>query len=91
MTVTFEPLTRGHLPLLHAWLQAPHVRAFWDDGERTLAAVEAHYFAPGRQVPGFVFSLEGRPTGFLQSAPVLPGHDFAPGAAHGEKPGAWTC
>ena len=37
--------------LLTAWLQAPHVRAFWDDGERDEAAVEAHYFAPERDAP----------------------------------------
>ena len=85
MTVSFERLTLGDLPLLHAWLQAPHVRAFWDDGERTLDAVEAHYLAPERKVPGFVFSVDDLPVGFLQCERVLADHDFALWASpHGE-------
>ncbi|GAA5513229.1 aminoglycoside N(6')-acetyltransferase type 1 [Deinococcus carri] len=81
MPVTFEPLTPAHLPLLHGWLQAPHVRAFWDDGERTLGAVQAHYFRAGRDVPGFVFRVDGRAAGFIQRERVTPGHEFAPWAA----------
>lgn len=33
MTVSFKALTADHRPLLTRWLQEPHVRAFWDDGE----------------------------------------------------------
>lgn len=41
--VTFAPLHPEHPELLSRWLQAPHVRAFWDDGERDEGAVQAHY------------------------------------------------
>lgn len=39
--VGFAPLTLTQLPLLHGWLQRPHVREFWDDGDRTLGQVQA--------------------------------------------------
>lgn len=81
MQIHFEALAEGHLPALAGWLQPPHVRAFWHDGERDLAAVRAHYFRPGRDVPGFVFWFSGRAAGFVQRERVLPGHDFMPWAA----------
>ncbi|MFC4638635.1 GNAT family N-acetyltransferase [Deinococcus hohokamensis] len=83
--ITFETLTLAHLPRLTAWLQAPHVRAFWDDGERDEAAVRAHYFALGRTLCSVVFAVRGRPAGFLQAERVTPEHEFwahaAPGGA----------
>lgn len=77
MLIHFEPLEVAHLPLLTAWLQQPHVRAFWDDGEREAAAVEAHYFDPERDVACFVFWLEDRPAGFIQRERVGFEHEFA--------------
>jgi aminoglycoside 6'-N-acetyltransferase len=77
--IRFDTLTPAHLPLLHGWLQQPHVRAYWDDGERTPEAVAAHYFAPEhlQEVSSFVFWLAGRPAGYLQTYPVGPGDEFA--------------
>ena len=84
MRLTFEPLGEAQLPTLTRWLQCPHVRAFWDDGERDTAAVRAHSFRPGRTVPGFVFSVDGRAAGFIQRQQVAPGHDsFAWAASDG--------
>lgn len=81
MSILFSPLSRADVPLLTVWLQAPHVRAFWDDGERDEAAVEAHYFAPERDAPGFLFGVEGTAVGFLQIYPVGPEAEFAAFAA----------
>ncbi|GAA5534707.1 GNAT family N-acetyltransferase [Deinococcus aluminii] len=81
MPISFEPLAPAHLPLLHRWLQEGHVRAFWDDGERTADAVRAHYFRVGWDVPGFVFRVDGRAAGFIQRERVTPGHEFARWAA----------
>ena len=86
MQIAFEPLRPAHLPLLTAWLQQPHVRAHWDDGERDEASVRAHYFEANRlegnrEVPGYVFTLDGQPAGFIQHERVTPEHEFFPWAA----------
>ncbi|WP_309573068.1 GNAT family N-acetyltransferase, partial [Deinococcus sp.] len=68
MQIHFDPLTRADVPLLTRWLQEPHVCAFWDDGERDEATVRAHYLGDDRDdVPGFIFRVDGHPTGFLQT------------------------
>jgi RimJ/RimL family protein N-acetyltransferase len=33
MRFTFKPLDEGDLPLLHAWLQRPHVSRWWGPAE----------------------------------------------------------
>ncbi|GGO20754.1 GNAT family N-acetyltransferase [Deinococcus humi] len=81
MRITFELLSEAHLPTLTRWLPQPHVRAFWDDRERDVAAVRAPYCRPGREVPGFVFSLDGWAAGFIQSQHITPGHGFYSWAA----------
>ncbi|EYB69636.1 hypothetical protein DEIPH_ctg004orf0163 [Deinococcus phoenicis] len=43
--------------------------------------MRAHYCRVGRDVPGFVFRVDGRAAGFLQRERVTPGHAFAPWAA----------
>ncbi|WP_309571274.1 hypothetical protein, partial [Deinococcus sp.] len=60
----------------------PHVCAFWDDGERDEATVRAHYLGDDRDdVPGFIFRVDGHPTGFLQTERITDGHEFQPWAA----------
>ncbi|GHF46240.1 aminoglycoside 6'-N-acetyltransferase [Deinococcus metalli] len=84
MPITFEPLTAADVPRFTGWLQQPHVRAFWDDGERDEAAVTGQYLGPDRDdVPGFIFSVDGRPAGFLQTEWIQDGHEFQPWAAPG--------
>jgi len=39
----FRPLTPADYPLLLDWLQRPHVKEWWDDGDDTLEKVAAHY------------------------------------------------
>jgi RimJ/RimL family protein N-acetyltransferase len=69
MPVTFRPMTKDDLPLMHEWLQRPHVKRWWDPRE-TLAEVEAHY-APriaGDDPVDLWLALEnGRPIAFLQT------------------------
>jgi aminoglycoside 6'-N-acetyltransferase len=43
MLISFRPLTGADYPLLLDWLQRPHVKEWWDDGEDTLEKVVAHY------------------------------------------------
>lgn len=75
--VTFDLLTPAHLPRLHGWLQQPHVREFWDDGDRTLEQVRAHYFALGQDTEAFCFALDGDLAGYVQAYPVNVGDEYA--------------
>ncbi|MFC4455082.1 GNAT family N-acetyltransferase [Deinococcus sonorensis] len=75
--ISLEPLHLRHLPLLHRWLQQPHVQAFWDDGDRTLELVEQHYFGPDRAQEAFILSEREQPFGYLQLDPVGPDDPLA--------------
>ena len=41
--IAFRPLGGDDLPLLHDWLQRPHVRRWWYDASDTLAGTRAQY------------------------------------------------
>lgn len=75
--ITFRPLRRTDLTRLHGWLQRPHVREYWDDGDRTPAQVEAHYFREGREVWAYLFALDGQTAGYIQAYPVDEHSEFA--------------
>ncbi|WP_424950877.1 GNAT family N-acetyltransferase [Deinococcus sp.] len=75
--IGFLPLSPERLGLLHGWLQQPHVRAFWDDGHRELEQVQEHYFGPDPEAVRFLFTLAGRPAGYLQTYLVGPESDCA--------------
>jgi RimJ/RimL family protein N-acetyltransferase len=66
---SFRPLTRADLPLVHRWVNTPHVAEWWDDLP-TLADVEAD-FGPG--IDGddptdyFAIEVDGRPVGLIQT------------------------
>jgi AacA4 family aminoglycoside N(6')-acetyltransferase len=71
-TVTLRPMSEADLPLLHAWLQRPHVLEWWggDDGAPSLDEVQAHYLprvqTPERVTPWIALHA-GRPIGYAQS------------------------
>lgn len=73
--VSFWPLEEAHLRQLHGWLQQPHVREFWDDGDRTPEQVWASFFEE-RDVEAFVFSVGGRAAGYIQAYAVGLDSDF---------------
>ena len=73
--IIFEPLAEIHLAGLHGWLQAPHVREFWDDGDRTPEQVWARYLDEPED--SWVFTLDGRPAGYIQIYPVDAESKFA--------------
>jgi len=67
--ITFRPLARQDFPLLHRWLAAPHVRAWWDDAPPTLPDIEQKYGPRvDTQVPVRVFLIltGGTPVGMIQ-------------------------
>ena len=65
----FRGLAADDLPLLHEWLQRPHVRRWWNDHE-TLEDVVAHYLpsVEGDDPTDLYLALLGeRPVGFVQT------------------------
>jgi aminoglycoside 6'-N-acetyltransferase len=68
VSIRFEPLTRNDLVQLHAWLQKPHVAAWWR-GPETLEEVEAdHLPSSDGTEPSYhyVIVVDGRPVGMIQ-------------------------
>lgn len=54
MTITFEPLHESHFPLLLKWLEAPHVKKWWDqDVTYTLDLVKEKF---GKHIHGLALS-----------------------------------
>ena len=41
--ISFRPLTEDDYPTLLEWLQRPHVKGWWDDGDDTPEKVALHY------------------------------------------------
>ena len=79
--ISFVPLKASHLELLHAWLQEEHVKAFWDDGDRTLEQVLKHYFTP-RQVESYIINIEYNAVGYIQLYPIENEHPYAKWRSH---------
>ena len=72
-SLTFRLLARADLPLLHGWLQRPHVAAWWRE-PTTLAELENDYFcadALASSTRAFIAMLGGEPLGFIQSYVAL--------------------
>ena len=67
--ISFRPMTRADLPIVHEWLNREHVRRWWRDSGR-LEHVEARY---GPAIDGdeptqmFVIEIDGRPAGTIQT------------------------
>lgn len=68
--IGFRRLRMADLPRMHRWLNAPHVRAWYDKGGYTYADVVAKY-APRirRQAPTDPYTIlyGGRPIGYIQT------------------------
>lgn len=72
------PLDQSHFSLLLTWLQAPHVKAWWDkDTAWTLELVQAKYgeYAKGfktedgikKNIRAFIICCDDEPIGYIQS------------------------
>ncbi len=66
--VEFRPLTESDLPLLHSWLNRPHVLEWWN-GASSLEDVRAKYLpriGSGKVRPYLAY-LDSEPIGYIQS------------------------
>ncbi len=84
MKITFEPLRKGHFPLLLKWLETPHVKAWWDpDAQWTLELIKEKYgsYVQGykvdqglkKPIQAYIIYGENDPIGYVQ---VYNAHDF---------------
>ncbi len=69
--LSFRPLTPDDYLLLLDWLQRPHVKEWWDDGDDTLDKVAAHYSDPDAERFLLLYQEAGsmdaaRPIGYFQ-------------------------
>lgn len=65
---TFEPLREEHLPRLRAWLERPHVAAWWGPAE-SLDELREAYLLPAdapHATRAHLALLDGEPAGFIQ-------------------------
>lgn len=72
MTYQFRPLTPADFPQMLKWLQTPHVKQWWDDGDDTLKKVAEHYGPVDPGTGSFILlettSARERPIGYFQYA-----------------------
>ncbi len=61
----FRPMERGDLLLVKSWLEAPHVRQWWDDPDGQIVTIAEHL--DGSIVKPYLSLLLGRPIGYIQS------------------------
>lgn len=55
------------LERMFRWLQQPHVKKWWDDGDDSIEKVEDHYFNVSDNVERYILlSEEGDPVGYFQ-------------------------
>lgn len=69
----FKPLTSEDLPMLHEWLQRPHVAEWWREPTH-LDQLERDYLphpSNASSTRAYIALLEGEPIGFIQSYVAL--------------------
>jgi RimJ/RimL family protein N-acetyltransferase len=73
--VSFRRLTEADVPLLHRWLNAPHVLEWWDrpPAQDEVRAKYLPRIAGSSDVTPYVILLEDAPLGYIQVYPVAPG------------------
>lgn len=67
--LTFKPLTRADLPMVHAWLQRPHIAEWWRE-PASLVELERDYLhrpTAESSTRAYIAFLDGDPVGFIQS------------------------
>lgn len=77
MKITFTPLAKPHFPLLLKWLEAPHVKAWWDtDVHYTPELIQEKYgsYVDGykqigserKPIHAFIIYFDDAPIGYIQ-------------------------
>ena len=73
-TFTFRPVTPADMPLLARWVKAPAVAEWWRDEAEMSYEEICREFDPAKRaaesVRSFIFSINRRPSGYIQTYPV---------------------
>ena len=65
--ISFRSLKASDFPTMLEWLQRPHVKEWWDDGDDTLKKVADHYSSdPDTTFRYMVITGGGIPVGYIQ-------------------------
>lgn len=67
--LSFRPLTRNDLAMLHEWVQRPHVAEWWIEPS-TLTEIEKDYLPTiegTSSTKAYIACLDGQPIGFIQA------------------------
>jgi RimJ/RimL family protein N-acetyltransferase len=86
MAITFRPVTRDDLPLVHEWHQRPHVVRWWTV-RKTFEEVEEHYLPTiegTEPTQHYIALLDGEPLGMVQTYLVSDYPDYAALIEEGE-------
>ena len=73
-TTSFRPLSQDDFAKLLEWLQRPHVKQWWDNGDDTLDRVAEHYSRDPLTTRRFVADIDGEDAGYFQYYRLDPGH-----------------
>ncbi|WP_256080553.1 GNAT family N-acetyltransferase [Massilia sp. YIM B04103] len=70
---TFRRLHPADMPLLHDWLNRPHIRAWWDEPGTLEQVSDTFMELTGEDADtlGYIALLDGEPAGFIQSYVVM--------------------
>jgi len=86
MAISFRPLTRDDLPLVHEWHQRPHVVRWWTARKR-FEEVEEHYLPTiegTEPTEHYLALIDGEPLGMIQTYFVSDYQDYAALIGEGE-------
>lgn len=89
--VRFTPLAEADLPLLHRWLNAPHVVAGYSRVPTTAEEIAAKYgprIAGSEPVRGYVAAVDGKPIGYVQVYRVADFPDYRAAVGDGSDDAA---
>jgi len=64
--IRFEPVAPSHYPMLHGWLDQPHVREWWGDPDEELGLIRT-IVEDDDGTEGFIVVVRDEPVGYVQS------------------------
>lgn len=78
--ISFRPLRSSDLPLMHRWLNAPHVARWWYGEDTSWRGIEEKYFPRLEDqdpVEPYLILYEDSPIGYIQAYPTSHDEEYA--------------